>query len=1003
MTLQMNTDSDTTDTHEEIIDNNDTTTELELEESVETVEEKPDWVEDHTVPPGYKRRIFSNNIKVHFNIPGVLAPDGRQFKSRQSAVRVMIKLGKSQEDIDQMRACLVHEDWEISDVLPRDWRFKRVPRSEHRSHVQLMSDRGDTFKSLREAYKYAENSDADETLTKLKSFIEKYSLEKRLELYDWRSDGTVPDGWKMRVSDGKTGKLFFLSPDGKMFASRTLGLLHMIKENFSCVELDQMKQKIVEHENWQFNGKLPHGWLIRNNPFSLLTREGDVLESWVSAFDRVKNIPGYSSLDTKFLQQLCDEKCVEKRVDGYSWTDCDSAPAGWKSRRADSKTAKQFFLSPEGVQHSTRLSAYRHLVENKFPVEIQNEMRMFLKYEDWIHHHLLPEGWLYKNLSSDKTFHLLDPLGNEFKSVKTAVEHIRKNSSNAEYEEEKLQAMADFMLLEKRTEACVETKNLPRGWRLRKGKKEKNYLLSPAGVQLPTKKSALIHMIENNYPEEDVDIMRKNMYSEGWRSHRMLPDKWLYCFMKVNSSFQLISSDGIEFKSLVTAREHIEKNYCQEDAEKLNTFAEDETVRRRSSKYSWTKDDQSVPSGWRIRNFVSRKTKQQLTFLLSPGGTQFSNRRTALIHMIKHNYPESDVSAMKKSLLQEDFEEHSLLPGGWLCKYSSNMLLISDDGDTFESFLTASDMMRNNSKYSDRDIENLEKYKLQKLKDRRKSVDSEWNADASLPADWKYKLVGSKQYFLSPEGEMFQGRKLAYQHLLKTKDKVGAEQFRTVLIVEDGWTENKLLPDGWLFKQQWRGTKTKAQTRSFMFITREGLFYESSLPIKEHIEKFPGYNSSDVSNFDRFSQTVLKRTVSSSNKCTNQVKQETKTSSSHSSWRSDPSLPDGWMSRTVSQAKSFKSAQGRVFGSRRSALVHLVTTGAGDTDVEKMRSGFSDEGWSSDHLLPDWWFRVSSHNCLFISPEGELCESVEEVEDIIRHKSPYLIKNLKQFKLKLKK
>ena len=81
----------------------------------------------------------------------------------------------------------------------------------------------------------------------------------------------------------------------------------------------------------------------------------------------------------------------------------------------------------------------------------------------------------------------------------------------------------------------------------------------------------------------------------------------------------------------------------------------------------------------------------------------------------------------------------------------------------------------------------------------------------------------------------------------------------------------------------------------------------------------------------------------------------------------------------------------------------VTTTGAGDTDVEKMRSGFSDDGWSSDHLLPDWWFRVSSHNCLFISPGGELCESVEEVEDIIRHKSPCLIKNLKQFKLKLKK
>ena len=64
------------------------TSELELEEKVDT---KPDWVEDDTVPREWKRRIFDNNSMVHFNIPGVLAPDGMQYRSRQNALRVLIK------------------------------------------------------------------------------------------------------------------------------------------------------------------------------------------------------------------------------------------------------------------------------------------------------------------------------------------------------------------------------------------------------------------------------------------------------------------------------------------------------------------------------------------------------------------------------------------------------------------------------------------------------------------------------------------------------------------------------------------------------------------------------------------------------------------------------------------------------------------------------------------------------------------------------------------------
>ena len=380
-------DSEQLEIDDEIVEDDtamDTTAEeVELEEKVEV---KPDWVEDHTVPPGYKRRIFENDVVVKFKTLGVMTPDGLQFKSRQSALRVLIKRKASAVEIEEMYSCLVHEGWETHELLPQGWRIrknnKRRLNKEDQKKIDLLNEKADIFKSLKDALNYVEKNLDEESLVKLMSLIELVNVETRLEIYDWTDDDSVPSGWKMRIAEGKVNKEYFLSPDGKMFPSRTTAVQHMIRENFSPDEIDQMRLKLVEHENWQYHGKLPYAWLIKEDgkkDVKFLTREGDILQSFLKVFEYIKTQDGYSNIDQELIQQLMSEISIGKRLDGYDWTKDDTVPSGWKSRKADSKTEKQYFLSPEGLQFSSRFVAFQHMIKHSYPFEMVFEMRQFLR------------------------------------------------------------------------------------------------------------------------------------------------------------------------------------------------------------------------------------------------------------------------------------------------------------------------------------------------------------------------------------------------------------------------------------------------------------------------------------------------------------------------------------------------------------------------------------------------------------------------------------------------
>ena len=73
-------------------------------------------------------------------------------------------------------------------------------------------------------------------------FADEKLVERRIKTDDLANNESVPSGWKTKISDGKSGKQIFVSPDGQQFANRRAGLQHMILNNFPPKSIETMRK-----------------------------------------------------------------------------------------------------------------------------------------------------------------------------------------------------------------------------------------------------------------------------------------------------------------------------------------------------------------------------------------------------------------------------------------------------------------------------------------------------------------------------------------------------------------------------------------------------------------------------------------------------------------------------------------------------------------------------------------------------------------------------------------
>ena len=349
---------------------------------------------------------------------------------------------------------------------------------------------------------------------------------------------------------------------------------------------------------------------------------------------------------------------------------------------------------------------------------------------------------------------------------------------------------------------------------------------------------------------------------------------------------------------------------------------------------------------------------------------------------------------------------NNFLPSGWFYKMwegenrkqklDRNLFFVSREGVRLESFKNVIEYMKESDVYGEEDIENIQKYKKAEGADLRRRTWDWADGGDTLPRGWKRRpAVGQNEQerILAPDGQQFRSRYSALQHLVKTGSPSSDIENMKSKLVHEGWLAHASLPNKWIMKNNYEATYSKLS-----YISDNGLVFESVKSAIEYMKAFDQkYSQEDVEN--------LKNLLSSMNKTA--VKKR-------GDWVEDETIPQGWKRRVLgSTGKEFiLRSDGRQFASRCNAILHMVKEGYSQTEISRMKSKLSYEGWREEDLLPKGWLvKVSESKCKgkvqrsykLLNREGVYLESMRAAQESMELSGYYSvidIENCKKFQLK---
>ena len=100
--------------------------------------------------------------------------------------------------------------------------------------------------------------------------------------------------------------------------------------------------------------------------------------------------------------------------------------------------------------------------------------------------------------------------------------------------------------------------------------------MSPSGKHFNGVRVALVHMIQNNFPELDISIMRAAMLENRWKFHDNLPQNWLYRSRPKVTLF--VDATGRLFEGKEAALKSLTK---EDDITKLKDFQAPEFLQKK--------------------------------------------------------------------------------------------------------------------------------------------------------------------------------------------------------------------------------------------------------------------------------------------------------------------------------------------------------------------------------------------------------------------------------------
>ena len=668
----------------------------------------------------------------------ILSPDGRQFRSRYTAVQDMIKRENKRRDVEEMKELMIlHEGWQRSDLMPNNWLFKVVCEGFTKdkkwySTIHYFSDQGDTFVSMKGVLKRLKEVGAS---PKVIENCNQFMLEQKPAnvKYDWsEGDDTVPKGWKLRISESESEWQWMLNPEGFQFRSRYTAVQDMIKKKQKKALIDEMKELMVMHEGWKRSELLPVGWLYKvksegvgpngqwYSTIHYFSVEGTTFESMKSVLDFIQTSKNYTEEDiVNGKTFLNEQKAPEKK---YRWKEGDdSVPKGWKTRVSGGEGEWEWILSPDGRMFRSRVLAVEDMVRRGCSKEEQEDMKAKMAFEGWQKDPSFPEGWLVKKwegktrlrgkLNHDLKFFSRE--GQRLESFKMVLEAMSSSPNYTVADEDAVKKFREQWSISQRVtgfewETCDLT--LPEGWKKRrgKGKMEAEMVLSPGGMQFRSRYSALLSLYKEGAGKKEVVAMRSKLQFEGWETADLLPTGWMYkrtwegliSSGSFSTNTVYITREGNVFESVKLAvefMESLEEEYTEKDIEQFKAFQVQlsrVTTKRRDD---WVEAD-TVPPGWMVRPGAGKETKE---WVLRPDGRQFMTRCIALQYLAKEGADQKDIDLLRESLIYEGWQVDELLPKDWLFKVKEGKLgstngykLMCKEGQLLESAKAAMDYIQ---------------------------------------------------------------------------------------------------------------------------------------------------------------------------------------------------------------------------------------------------------------------------------------------------------------------
>ena len=840
--------------------------------------DKYDWMDgDESVPEGWKIRIVhcTNGLEREF----FLAPDGSSYSGRKQALEYMRKVGYDEDDIRRMSSgCRVK--WVDDDpTLPEGWKTRTSEINSKNGKIPMqwfLNPEGKMLRGRKAALIEIESGKySKEDIRKFKFVIP----EEKKKNYEWNeNDPSVPMGWlTTMITMNSFGKMVrskrFMAPCGRVCSSRDDAIKYMLKEGiYDDEEIEAMQAGFGDDQMEDEGAGTYGGWEVddEGNPMSVsITGTKRKMEDDEDYEDEegnkipkleVVDFPGedtgsnYNSEDDEYdgasssvrirgkvrQDNAADEDCFQlrswrtgKRIsrnagdidEDYSpsprssrpsksreekdegWVDDDpTVPPGWRTKTYVNKGGQQVknMMSPCGTFCAGRKSAIEFMENSDADYGeddiniMKEELRGILWTED---DPTAPMGWksrvtqIRTKTGVTEMQWFLSPEGKMFRGRKSALKFME---SMKYYSKEDIRNFKSKPTSEKKFSKDYDWNEddptIPPGWKSTTiqmnsfGKiVESNRYMAPDGRYCSNRLDALRYMTkEGIFTQEDIHTMKEGLTEDGWRADPGLPTGW---YMKprkdkvneATASYHYVSDTFQNFESTKSAIKYMIESckYSKKDVKKLEAKIVQEAKKLCPDKYDWIENGENVPPGWKYR-VVKCTNNLERHFFLAPDGSSYSGRKQAVDYMRKHGHDENHIKIMEAGFKIQWLDDDPSLPQGWKTRFT--------------------DMKTKNG-------------------------------------------VVPMQWFLSPEGKMFRGRKSALDHITKSGlyDKEDIRKFKhsgdTPTKSNYDWDDQDTsVPQGWKTTMILVNSFGK-QVPSKRFLSPDGRFCSSRIDSLKYMVK----------------------------------------------------------------------------------------------------------------------------------------------------------------------